>query len=73
VPTAEKFDFRGRETWGSGIGVFLNSEQVKPGDWLKVYIVIGQGMNVEFSTQVVNGNQFSVVMNSPYEDFTADG
>jgi hypothetical protein len=41
VPTSQDYQFKGNGVWGNGIGVFLSNKQIKAGQWIKVYLVIG--------------------------------
>lgn len=58
VPSPEDYMFKARQVWGSGVGIFLSKEQVKPGQWLKVFLVVGEGVMLEFYSQGVNGDEY---------------
>ncbi len=47
--------------WGNGVGVFLNSKEVKAGDWIKVLVVLGVGVDLEFYSQAVNGKNYDIL------------
>ena len=64
--------YRGREVWGNGVGEFLNSEEVKAGDWIKVLVVLGVGVDLEFYSQAVNGKNYDILLNTAYKDFTSE-
>jgi hypothetical protein len=50
----------------------LNKDQVKAGNWIKVYLVVGKGVSLEFYTMSINNHDYNILLNTPYEDFTAD-
>jgi len=64
--------FKGREVWGNGVGVFLNSNEIKPGQWIKILLVLGEGVEIEFYSQAVNGNTYEILLNTAYKDFTSE-
>ncbi len=72
MPKVDDYMYRGREVWGNGVGVFLNSEEVKAGDWIKVLVVLGVGVDLEFYSQAVNGKNYDILLNTAYKDFTSE-
>lgn len=72
VPTTEDFMFKGREVWGDGIGVFLSKEQIKPGQWIKILLILGEGVEIEFYSQSVNGDTQEILLNTAYNEFTSE-
>jgi hypothetical protein len=56
--------------WG-GKGIFLSQEDITKGDWIKLYLFISQGMSIKFSSNIINGNVFSIDLEKAYFDFTS--
>ena len=54
------------------MGVFLNSDEVKPGKWIKILVILGIGVELEFYSQSVNGNKYDILLNTAYKDFTSE-
>ncbi len=66
MPSTEDYQYVGAKVWGDGTGVFIGKDKIKPGQWIKVLLVIGQGIKLEFYSQVSNGNTKTILINTAY-------
>lgn len=60
-PTSDNYDVVGESIFWGGEGLYFSkSDFNEEKSWIKIYLSISAGMEVELSSRLVNGNIFSV-------------
>jgi hypothetical protein len=71
IPSRTDYDSSGQSIYWGGKGIFLSKEEVKPGQWIKLYLYLSQGMQVRLYGKAVFGNDFLIELGKTYFDFTS--
>lgn len=50
----------------------MSNKNIKAGQWIKILLVIGDGVKIEFYSRAVNGNKYGMLLNTAYKDFTSE-